>query len=768
MTKLFYILFIVFLSIGALSANPPEPRTASLSGYVVDSKTKETLIGVSVVVKGPQKGAKAKILSGAYTNKLGFFSIGNIPPGKHVVVLSFIGFDKKTDTLDFTKYNSIRRDFELIPSGVFTDEVFVDASRDVEKREITISKINIPIQQLKEIRMGGEADVFRSLQYLPGVLTSSQISSGLFVRGGSPDQNLVLVDGSTVYNPTHLFGFISTFNSNAVKDVELIKGGFPAEYGGRLSAVLNLTQKNGNREEYEGMASVGLISSKLNVEGPLLNGSFFIGARRTYLELIKSVYDSYFKEEDDFPFPDFNFYDINAKMTQDFGKNDKLFISGFMSADALTLDGFGTMMNLEIGNKLISARWTHIFADNLFSTLNVSGSNYINNLLGNQSGYEFVIDNSITDYTIKGSLEWFTSDRITSKFGFESNYYTFNYIQNFTGDTTTTQNDSTSVTTDMTVNQWTHSLYGQINYNITDLLSLQAGLRTNYWELSDLYTYKLRLAARYQIDENTSVKAALGGYSQNLRLATQPDFTFFDTWLPTDSTVPASSADHYILTLTTRPFDGYHLDVDIYYKKMYYLNELNKTALKGEVVADIFYLGNTESYGFEVFLQKSYGRFTGWIGYALGYIYSQFDDLNNGEIFRPKYDRRHDLKVVTQYQLTDKIDIGAVFVFQSGQSYTGATSRFQTLFPGQSYGRAKIVPSELYGLRLPPSHQLNLSGSYKYKMFGLDSRIILDVYNVYSRRDIWFRYYNTREEVTVVEDVKLLPILPFLSLEVKF
>ncbi len=756
MKKIFYIYLLLFFVFYIGKSNPADANLSGLSGYVVDAKTKETLIGVSVSVKGAKKGA--------YTNKLGFFSITNIIPGKYIVEISFIGYIKKSDTLEFKKGSSLRKDFELASSSVMTGEVYVEANRDNEKREITISKVNIPVQQLKEIRIGGEADVFRSLQYLPGVLTSSQISSGLYIRGGSPDQNLVLVDGSTVYNPTHLFGFISTFNSNAVKDVELIKGGFPAEYGGRLSSVLNITQKNGNHEEYEGMATLGLISSQMLVEGPLGNGSFFLGGRRTYLELIKAVYP----EDPLVPLPDFNFYDLNAKITQDIGENDKLFISGFMSADVLVYKGFGTTMNLDIANKLVSMKWTHIFGDNLFSSLNLSGSNYVNNFNGGQSGYDFIINNSISDVTVKGSLEWFATDKLTAKFGFESNYFTYNYFQDFTGDTTSTVADTFDVSTDLTVYQWTHSIYGQINYNFNEVISSQIGVRANYWELSKTTLIHPRFAFRYQINEDMSMKIAWGLFDQNLRLATQPDFSFFDTWLPTDQTVPASTAEHYILTLETYPFKGYKLDFDVYYKKVNNTNELNRTALKGEVVSDIFFVGQGESFGAEVFLQKSFGKLNGWIGYAYGFINSQFDELNNGNIFRPKYDRRHDLKIVTQFEINETWDVGAIFTFQSGQSYTGATSRFQTRLPEQNYGRAKIINSQLYGLRLPPSHQLNINGSFKFKTFGLESRLIADIYNVYNRRDIWFRYYNTREETTTVEDVLLLPIIPTLSYEIKF
>jgi hypothetical protein len=253
-----------------------------------------------------------------------------------------------------------------------------------------------------------------------------------------------------------------------------------------------------------------------------------------------------------------------------------------------------------------------------------------------------------------------------------------------------------------------------------------------------------------------------------LRLASQPDFSFFDTWLPTDSSVGISRSIHYILTLETKPVEGYDLNFDIYYKGFSNINEINMNAITVDVVKDVFYVGNANAYGAEVFLQKKTGKLSGWIGYAIGYIFSTFNEVNNGKEFRPKYDRLHDLKVVLQYSINDDWDIGATFTFQSGQSYTGATSRFQSKLPEQNYGRGKIVPSQRYGLRLPPSHQLNINASYSFNTFGLDSKLIIDIYNVYNRRDIWFRYYNTQELDTKVEDVRLLPIIPSISYEIKF
>lgn len=734
-----------------------EEEPATLNGYVVDSTNNETVVGATLKVKGTKFGA--------VTNKSGFFVIKNVPPGNQTIVISSIGYERLEVPMTFAAGESKKITFSLKQTSILSKEIKITAERD-EKRQIDVSRVNIPVAQLTQLRIGGEADVFRSLQYMPGILTSSQISSGLYIRGGSPDQNLVLLDGSTVYNPSHLLGFFSAFNPDAVKDVELIKGGFPAEFGGRLSAVLNLTQKDGNRNEFEGVASIGAISSRLSLQGPIGNGSWFVGGRRTYLDLLLGL----IPEDKENPLPTFNFYDVNAKITQDVTDNDRISLSGFMSADELGLDGNTQQFEIGIGNRAGALRWTHIFGEDLFTVLNLSGSRYTNGFGGNNAGFAFEIENIITDYTAKASVEWFASDAMTIKGGYEGTRYIFDYLKNFTGKTDSSAQSGTvsSGSANLTVKDWAHAGYLQTNYQVTDLLSLQLGGRVNYSLLSEDVTFDPRAAARYQVMDGLAFKAAWGIYHQYLHLASLQDFSFFDTWLPTDSTVETGRSDQYIFSVETSPFEGYDLNFDFYYKKLYNINEVNQFATDVKNVADIFYSGNGEAYGAEVFLQKKMGDFTGWAGYALGWINARFDSLNQGREFRPKYDRRHDLKLVGQYKINDRWEVGASFSFQSGQSYTGVTSRFRTTLPGGS-GEADVsVPADLYGLRLPPSHQLNINANYSSTLFGLPMRLLIDVYNVYSRRDIWFRYYDNTKEVTEVTDVRLLPIIPTIALEVKF
>lgn len=757
-----FALVLFFASFGfSLAASPKAANAginAGLSGYVVDESTKETIIRASVAIKS--------LKTGSFTNKNGFFSINNIPPGKYEITVKMLGYETITEEIIFEKNDDIRKTFSLKQTAVQGRGVKVQGNRsEEEKREISISKVVIPVEQIKNIKIGGESDVFRTLQYLPGVLTSSQISSALFVRGGSPDQNLVLVDGSTVYNPTHIFGFISTFNGDAIKDVELIKGGFPAEYGGRLSAVLNLTQKDGNMDKVHGNASLGIISSRASLEGPspIKGGTWFIGGRRTYFEAIKAV----LPEDDKNPLPDFNFYDLNAKYSQILSDNDKVFVSGFMSADKFSVGTYGISMDLSISNELASARWNHIFSSSLFSTLNVSASKYTNKFLGDNSGYKFIFNNSITDYTAKLGFEWYLDERITVKTGLDVSNYKFTYLQNFSGNTDSTV-DNKNGQLNMAITDWNYAAYAQVNYQVSDLLSVQAGVRESYWDLSDKTLIDPRASIRYQLQEKVAIKAAAGIYHQSLRLISQPDFQFFDTWLPSDTTSPASRSDHYILTIETQPAENFDLNFDFYYKRMYGIGEMNRTAYEGRTVSSLFYFGDSYSYGAEIFAQYRTDRFYGWFGYALGYINNKFANINYGEEYRPKYDRRHDLKIVAQYQIDENWEIGGTFTFQSGQSYTAATSRYQSGLPDMEIGKGKWVYSQRNGLRLPPSHQLNLMVSKKFDLFGLDAKATLDIYNVYNHKDIWFRYYDLSKSKAEVTDVTLLPILPTLSFEIKF
>lgn len=742
-------LLLLFISYSNLFSNH------TLSGFIRNSEDLETIIGASIYLEGTKLGA--------YSDKNGYYIINGISKGKYKILTSYIGFEKYEFEIEIN--DDTRFDLKLIASSVLTDEVIVSTDRDDDRRSINISKVDIPMSQLKEIRIGGEADVFRALQYLPGVLTSSRISNGLYIRGGSPDQNLILVDGATIYNPSHLFGFLSTFNADAIKDVELIKGGFNSEFGGRLSAVVNLTQRDGNGEEYGGLFNIGLLSSKLSVEGPLGNGSFYLGGRRTYFEIVKEFINT---EPGSPPIPDYNFYDINAKIVQNLSVNDKLSFTGFFTKDNLAVNQFGIDMNLGLGNTTGAIKWDHIYKSNVISTAILSYSEYNNGLNGNISGNDFLTENIITDYSFKYNLEWFTSKIWTNKFGVEVKSLEFSYKQDFTGNSDESVPDSLNNFPNFKIEDLHTSVFGQSNYNISDLLVVQGGLRASHWRFLNEVSFDPRLAFLWQAQENLKVKLAWGIYHQNLKLATQPDLAVFDTWLGTDTTVNIAKSQHYILSIETKPFDEYDFNFDIYYKTLENINELNRYASQIKTAKDALYEGNGEAFGIELFLQKKYGKLGGWIGYGFGFINAQFDSINGGDWFRPKYDRRHDVKIVVQYTINESWSVGTNFTYQTGQPFTQQTARGQAFLPGDEYGRGKTVPAPRYNLRLPDSHFLNINATWSFEFFKLKSNLIFDIYNIYNRRDVWFRQYRSVDNVTTVEDVKLLPIIPSISWEVRF
>ncbi len=758
MRYLFYVALLLSLYTSTFAVTPPADKSTSISGFVLDSATKEPIVAATITIKGTKLGA--------LSNKSGFFSVKNIPTGKVTVRASMVGYTRFEQTIDVKENEARKITIHLASSSITSESVVVTAEREEDKREIAVSAVNIPVEQMKTIRIGGESDVFRAIQFLPGVLSSSQISSGLYIRGGSPDQNLVLVDGSNVYNPSHLFGFISTFNPEAIKDVELIKGGFPAQYGGRMSAVLDLTQKEGNKDNFEGLVSLGLISSRASLQGPIGNGSWFLGGRRTYLDLLLSAVP----QDPENPLPNFNFYDVNFKVTQALGPDDKIYFSGFLTKDNLLYDAPGVTFTIGLGNKVGSVRWTHVYDESVFSTVNFSASNYSNGFKVNQSDFESEVSNSITDYSLKADVEWFATNELTIKTGYEGTMYHFKFLQDFSGQQGQAAEQDTIQpgNTNFSATDFTHALYVQGNYQFTDDFSSQVGIRASYWDTSKVFMLDPRFALRYQLAEGIAIKGAFGVFHQYFRLASLQDFSFFDTWLPNDGTVPASYARHYILSLETKPYKGYEINFDAYYKELYNLSELKQFQTAGKSVADVFYNGNGTAYGIELFAQKRIGDFTGWAGYAYGWVWGEFPDINNGAKFHPKYDRRHDFKLVGNYHMNDTWEFGGSFTFQSGQPYTLVTSRFKTTLPDENVNKSVNFEANRYALRLPASHQLNLNAVYNTTIFGLKSKVILDVYNVYSRRDIWFRVFDTQNDVTEVKDIRLLPIIPTLSLEMKF
>lgn len=730
------------------------PSDGCIKGIVRDSVTQEPLSFATVFDSTSRRGL--------YSNRDGGMKLCSMKPGQHTLVASMLGYGPRTVIVDVVQGDTVHVTFDLAPTTINTNNVVVTADRG-QFEASAVSTVSIPMQQIRQMRFGGESDVSRAVLMLPGVLAASQVSNGLFIRGGSPDQNLVLLDGMTVYNPSHLFGMISAFNSEAVQSVELQKGGFPAEYGNRMSAVMNVTQKDGNRERIEGMVGVGLLSSRLALQGPLGNGSWFVGGRRTYADLLMGA----LPQDPQDPFPRFNFHDLNVKVSQYLGTH-KFTLSGIQSRDVLTLDQTGLFFDVGVGNAATSLSWQHAMSSGLVLHATASASQYVNHFSGRNDGQSFGISNSITDYSLRAGADLALGDRIQMKAGYEGTLYRFAFDQTLEGARLTEGNTPTKGPAHMNFTDDVHGAFAQASFEASPQLTIVGGLRAGYWTMKNAVTFDPRLSLRYQLSDDITIKGAWGLYHQYLRMAAVPNYSFFDIWLPTDETAPISRADHYILSVETRPTEDLLFNVDVYYKRQHNINEVNTLQTSTSTVADIFHFGSASSYGIEFFLQRRYGALTGWIGYALGWVDAQFADVNGGLTYHPKYDRRHDFKVTLLYDISDTWEVGATFTLQSGQGYTAATSQFGPTLMGEGMQGGMVMPSQQWGRKLPASHQLNMVVTYKTTLADMPFNIVLDIFNVYARRDILMRTYETDGGQAKASDVQLLPIIPTISAELRF
>lgn len=748
--KLFLLGIIVPLVLAA-SGVAHAAGEATISGFVSDSSNGERLIGATVSVKGTRIGC--------YTNKKGYYVLQGVSPGNIILRISYLGFRPLEVPLNIAADESRTLDFILAPQSLKENSITVEARRDVEREEVKISSITVTPQQVKQMPAVGESDLFRALQFLPGVLALSDFSSGLYIRGGSPDQNLILLDGTVVYNPSHLFGFFSAFDPDAIKNVELLKGGFPAEYGGRLSAVLSVENKDGNRKEYEGAASIGLISSHASWQGPLPFGSFFISARRTYVDFLVNLTNASANFNNGDPLPSYYFYDLNAKVNIDLPGNDRLMLSTYFGSDVLTFgssDAFS--FSFDWSNIVASAHYTHVFNDKLFGTFLVSGSQFKNILSGQGEGEGYTFDNEIRDYTAKGDISWYASKTHLVKFGASATAYNF-ILKNTIG--------TDSARTNIALSPTMYGAYAQDDWKFLEGWTLQTGFRTDVMSSAPKQTVDPRIALRYAITPDVTAKLAWGIYHQYLHLATPERQQFFDIWLPTDNTLQASAATQYVAGVETHPVEGFDFNVDLYYKNLTNLTEYKSNTAGGFNVANAFEIGAGRDYGAEFFLQKNVGAVTGWVGYTLAWAWETFGNLNLGQEFPPKYDRRHDINVVVAWKLSDIWRFGAAFTYGTGEAYTDITARYEVDPPGYG-GNTFRYPGPRDGLRLAPYHRMDVSATHSFHLFGWPADFSLQIFNVYNHRNEWTINYDTRQNPATKQIVYLLPILPTISLSVTF
>lgn len=733
------ILFIVVFAFFSQSTFAQNKYT--LNGTITDSGTGETLIGASVRLTG-------KVNGGSVTNAYGFYSI-NIPEGNYEVLVSFVGY--KTIKQDIHVLKDARINFVLDEDNQLS-EVVISAT----KRDENVSSPQMGLQKLsvKEINnvpvLLGEKDVLKTLQLLPGIKSAGEGNSGFYVRGGSTDQNLILLDEAPVYNASHLLGFFSTFNSDAIKDVSVYKGGMPAQYGGRLASVLDIKMNDGNRKQYTAEGGLGLISSRAKIEGPIVKdrGSFMISGRRTYLDAFLALSsDTAMKGNTLF------FYDFNAKANYQLNEKNTLFLSGYFGRDKL---GISETFGFNWGNSTVTLRWNHLYSSRLFSNTSLIYSNYNYVIQNFMEENNFEVNSSIKDFNLKQDFEYSLSNSHNLKFGMNAIHHTI-----APGKLTATETSSVNETTYEDKQGMELAAYISDEWSILENLNLVYGLRLSSFSLLGAGTFKTydadgnttnaitygsgefvksylnlepRFSASYKINNSSSFKGAYTRNVQNIHLMSNSTSTSpTDIYIMNSNNVKPEVADQVAIGYF-RNFndDKYEFSAEIYYKSMQNQIEYRSgTDLRGNgnVEADLLY-GDGRAYGIELFMKKRFGKFNGWIGYTWSRTERQFDAINDGRWFYAKQDRTHDISLVGIYKAGARWTFSSVFVYNTGNAVTFPSGKYQI------NNRTVFYYTEKNGYRTPAYHRLDFSATLDgRKDKKLQSSWSFGVYNLYNRKN---------------------------------
>ena len=799
-----------------------KPRNIVFSGYVVDSETGEAMIAASVYEK--------KSFTATTTNNFGFFSL-TLPPGAHTIVVSYVGFETQEINISKTQQMEIR----LVPTSNEIEEVVVSASKDNEKEkdEVLSSRmgvLRISSAKLKAIpAMAGEPDILKAITLLPGIKQGVDGSAGFYVRGGGPDQNLILMDGVPMYNPYHLWGFLSTFNPDAINNIEITKGAFPARYGGRLSSVLDITLKDGNHQEWKKNLSFGILSARASVSGPLKKdvSTIFVSARRTVLDLLISPLAAERDKDEESSYKGqtgYYFGDINLKYTYKFSKKDRLYVSGFYSKDQAKIavdanDGFLGETKLREtkgwGSSFVSARWNHLFNDKLFSNTTAYFSNY--NYFSNTSTELNAIEDGnfpssknksdytsiINDFSIKQDYQYFLNHRHHIRFGGGAIFHNFkpgvnSFSQIVDGQTTI------SSTADKTIKASEFSLYAEDDFQLSDKLKINIGVHASALSVQDTsYTaIQPRFSARYLLNKKVALKIGYSKMTQYLHLLTSGSLTkSSDLWVPVTKEIAPPNSTQYSIGSAFSIGENYGVEIEGYYKDMKNLIDYKDGAsflITTDGWEEKVESGEGKSYGTEIFFQKKKGRLTGWAGYTLSWSTRQFDKINDGKQYPHKYDRRHDISLVGNYQLNKKWSLNGSWVFFSGNyvtlattnhitpSYKGAANYSWWKFHGSGNIESNVLgynpginenASTRNNYQLPNYHRLDLSAALKkITKRGNEAEWIFGVTNAYNKFNPSFFVQNYKitgqgDDQRVesrLSQYTLFPILPSVSYNLSF
>lgn len=765
------VLFITFLGATCLQA-----QQVTLSGYLKDALSGEELLYAGVSVPAISKHVS--------TNEYGYYAI-SLPKGRYQVRFSYVGYDSKT--LDIDLQTDQRLDVEL-GSGKALSEVVVSAKRDDQQlRSAEIGVATLSIQDAKKIPvLFGEQDILKTIQLLPGVSPNSEGSAGFFVRGGDTDQNLVLLDEAPVYNASHLLGFFSVFNSDALKDVKLYKGGIPAQYGGRISSVLDVRMKNGNSKKPAVSGGIGLIASRLTVETPLDaagNGSLILSGRRTYADLVLKAFSN------DFDQTTLYFYDFNAKANYHFGEKDRIFLSGYFGRDVFNLNRIG----LDWGNTTATVRWNHVFNEQLFSNTSFIYSDFDYGFGVDNAGAGINLNSGIFDYNLKQDFNWYANPKNSVQFGWNAVYHQFK-----PGKFTAEEDGETNQTIELPQQQALETgIYLDNEQKLSNNLTLYYGARlstfsnigpfevktynsmdqpvgsTNYGNGVFYHTtagFEPRASASYMLNDQSSLKAGYNRMYQYLHLlSNSTSGTPTDIWYPSTPLVKPEIGNQYSLGYFYQwPDNQWEFSIETYYKSLNNQVEYEdgaETFLNPNLEAELVF-GKGRAYGAEFMVKKNSGKLSGWVSYTLSKSERQFDAINGGQWFSARQDRTHDIAVVATYQLAPRLSASAAWVYYTGDAVTFPTGKYEvdgeiiTLYSGRN------------GDQMPDYHRLDLGLTWNFKSKkSWNSDLNLSIYNVYNRKNafsITFEESATNPNQTEAIKTSLFGIVPSLTWNFSF
>ena len=720
----YIVLLFTFIQLNA--------QSGIISGFISDSSSAEALIGANVILQETGQGMATDIN--------GYYIIQDITPGDYVLMVSYVGFKLKKEKLKISDGQSIKLDISLSEDVVELTEIEVTAEQIQRKSNIQPSKINLSPRMMKAAPALAEPDLFRTIQALPGVLTTSEFSTGLVIRGGNTDQNLILLDGVTVYNPSHLGGIFSNFIVDGVKEAELIKGAYNAEYGGRLSAVLNIISREGNQKKFEGKANLSLLSAQATIEGPFYKGAWVFSGRRTYFDKIFQNVPT---------IPPYYFYDIQSHIYTDLTSKDRLSLSFYNGVDDLLFDTFG--LTGRWGNRTVSAQYRRVFSEKLIGNFLYANSLFFTEFgLGGSNG--LVSDNQIDDATVAANFSWFKSSESTLKFGAQIKNLGFLYTNSF--------NDSLQFEINTKPKEFAN--YMKLKYSVSKRLILEPGLRINLYDVySDSIFPDLRFGMKYLLNDNRYLNFSVGNYHQFIATF-QDDYNpnILDQWIAVDNSVSPAKSSQIVLGYEEYIKDLYKIQVEGYYKdikNLFTFEESRATtdeAISDSVLSDIVTPSDGYAYGLELFAQKMSGRLSGWLAYTFSVSRKSMNSIfyEKEEEYYNSWDRTHSFSALGNYIFNNKWDMNWKLSLQSGQAYTPIIGYYNQILPESPDEVYRTIPGTRNSARYSPYSRLDLGIVYHTKLFGSKMDIYVQVINVLNRKNIFRKSYNVGSTYNGLDD----------------